>query len=182
VYGDTEYTAGQSIPGEPQCFCNENGEVVCEENTEDSSLETTEYVNEDLEFSSSFLNFVDTQTTFESVRFDQVSTVKKGLEIVVERLSMCDESEELPPQIGYYMFDNDILYLTTSTNLLAGDFNRECMVSNTFMIHGLSEVSKIVFQSEDETVLEADICVYGGKVFNKGDAVVGEDGEVVVCD
>jgi hypothetical protein len=182
VYGDTEYTAGQSIPGEPQCFCNENGEVVCEENTEDSSLETTEYVNEDLEFSSSFLNFVDTQTAFESVRFDQVSTVKKGLEIVVERLSMCDESEELPPQIGYYMFDNDILYLTTSTNLLAGDFNKECMVSNTFMIHGLSEVSKIVFQSEDETVLEADICVYGGKVFNKGDAFVGEDGEVVVCE
>lgn len=182
VYGGTEYAVGQAIPGEPQCFCNENGQVVCKEESEDSSREVTEYINEDLEFESSFLNFVNTKTILETVRFDDVSTVTKGLEIVIERLSMCNDQKQLPPQIGYYMFDDDILYLTTSTNLLADTYTRECMVSNTFMIHGLSEVAKIVYQSEDGTMLEADICVYDGKVFNKGDAFVGEDGEVVVCE
>jgi hypothetical protein len=80
------------------------------------------------------------------------------------------------------MLKGDELYLTTTTNLLDESFDKDCMVSNTYMIHGLSEVSKILYQSEDNRVIEADICVYEGRVFNKGDAFVGENGEVVVCD
>jgi hypothetical protein len=182
VYGDSEYTAGQSIPDEPRCFCNEKGSVVCEEVEDDLSLETVEYVNDDLEFSSTFLNFVDIAINFESIRFGEVTTVEKGLKIVVERLSMCNADEQLPPQIGYYMFDGEQLHLTTSTNLLAGNYGKECMVSNTFMVHGLSEVSKILYHSEDNRVIEADICVFNGRVYNSGDAFVGDNGEVVVCD
>jgi len=182
VYGGEKYTVGQSIPGEQNCFCSENGEVVCKGSESEASLETGEYINDDLEFSSSFLNFLDIGTNFESVRFDEVSTVEKGLEIVVERLSKCKEDEDLPPQIGYYMFDEDDLYLTTSTNLLDEDYSEDCMVSNTFLIYGLSEVSNIYYQSEDDLLIEADICIYGGRVFNKGDAFVGDDGEVIVCE
>jgi hypothetical protein len=182
VYGDSEYTAGQAIAGEPQCFCNEKGKVICEEEKVTVSLETMEYENEDLDFSSVFLNFIDIEVNFENMRFGEVSTVNKGLKIVVERLSKCNKNEELPPQIGYYMFDGQDLFLTTSTNLLAGEFNRNCMVSNTFLIHGLSEVSKISYQSEDGRIIEANICVYEGRVFNEGDAFVGDEGEVVVCE
>ena len=45
----------------------------------------------------------------------------------------------------------------------------------------LSEASKISYQSEDGRVVEADICVYDNKVFNEGDAFVGDNGEVVIC-
>lgn len=182
VYGGSEYSAGQTIPDEPRCFCNEKGSVICEEVQTDRSLEATQFVNEDLEFSSIFLNFVDIAINFESIRFGEVTTVEKGLKVVVERLSMCNDDEQLPPQIGYYMFDGDQLHLTTSTNLLAGNYGKECMVSNTFMVHGLSEVSKILYHSEDNRVIEADICVFNGRVYNSGDAFVGESGEVVVCD
>lgn len=182
VYGGSEYTVGESIPDEPRCYCNEMGVVVCEEITAESSLENSEYINEDLEFASSFLNFIDIDINFESMRFGEVSTIDKGLKVVVERLSMCNEDEQLPPQIGYYLFDGSHLYLTTSTNLIAGDYSKECMVSNTFMIHGLSEVSKISYTSEDNRVIEADICVFNGRVYNKGDAFVSENGEVVVCE
>lgn len=182
VYGDSEYTVGQAIPDEPRCFCNEKGSVICKELENESTLETSEYVNDDLEFTSTFLNFVDIEVNFESMRFGDVSTVEKGLKVVVERLSMCNEDEELPPQIGYYMFDGEELFLTTSTNLLASIFERECMVSNTFMVHGLSEASKISYISEDNRVIEADICVFNGRVYNSGDAFVSESGEVVVCE
>lgn len=182
VYGGIEYTVGQSIPNEPRCFCDEKGELVCEEIETESTLETTEYINDDLEFSSDFLNFVDLEIPFESMRFGEVSTVEKGLKIVVERLSVCDEDEKLPPQIGYYMFDDQQLNLTTTTNVLAGDYNKECMVSNTFLVYGLSEVSKILYISEDNRVIEADICVFNGRVFNKGDAFVNGDGDVIVCE
>lgn len=182
VYGDGEYTAGQTIPDEPRCFCNEKGEVVCEEIEQESSFETTGYINEDLDFSSSFLNYVDIGTSFESMRFGEVSTVGKGLRVVVERLSKCNDQEEIPPQIGYYIFDGRDLDLTTSTNLLAGEFDRECMVSNTYLIHGLSEVSTISYQGENGRVVEADICIFENRVLNEGDAVVGENGEVIVCE
>ena len=182
VYGDGEYTVGQTIPGEPRCFCNRHGEVVCEEIETEISSEEVEYGNEDLEFSSSFLNFVDIETNFESIRFGAVSTVDRGLRVVVERLSKCTPESALPPQIGFYMFDGKDLYLTTSTNLLFGNLTRDCMVSNSFLIEGLSEVSKIAYQSEDGRILQADICVYNGKVFNKGDAFVSDNGEVVVCE
>jgi hypothetical protein len=182
VYGGVEYDAGQSIPDEPRCFCNEKGEVVCEVIEIESTLETTEYVSEDLEFSSNFLNFVDIDIPFESMRFGEVSTVEKGIRVVIERLSMCNADEELPPQIGYYMFDGEQLNLTTTTNLLSTQYNQECMVSNTFLIHGLSEVSKVLYTSEDNRVIEADICVFNGRIFNKGDAFVGDNGEVVVCE
>ncbi len=182
VYGDSEYTAGQAIPDEPRCFCNEKGSVVCKEIEIDSTLEVFEYVNEDLEFSSSFLNFIEVAINFESIRFGEVTTVEKGLKIVVERLSMCNENEQLPPQVGYYMFDGEQLHLTTSTNLLAGNYGKVCMVSNTFMVHGLGGVSKILYHSEDNRVIEADICVLDGKVYSAGDAFVNESGEVVVCE
>lgn len=181
AYGGSEYAVGQSIPDEPRCFCNEKGVVVCEEIEEAATLETTEYTNEDLEFSSSFLNFVDIDINFEGMSFNEVSTVDKGLKVVVERLSMCTEDEELPPQIGYYTFDGSELYITTSTNLLAEHYSKECMVSNTFLIHGLSEVTKISYMSEDNRVIEADICVFNGRVFNKGDAFVNDSGTVTVC-
>jgi hypothetical protein len=182
VYGDGEYTAGQTIPDEPRCFCDEKGEVVCEEIETESSLETTEYINEDLDFSSTFLSYVDVETNFENMRFGEVSTVDRGLRIVVERLSKCNDQEELPPQIGYYMFDGTDLDLTTSTNLLDEEFNRDCMVSNTFLVHGLSEVESISYQGEGGRVLEADICVYEGRVLNIGDAFVAENGEVIICE
>jgi len=182
VYGGKEYVSGEAIPDEPRCFCNSKGEVICEEIETENTLESAKYINDDLEFSSSFLNFIDIDNNFESMRFGEVSTVDKGLKVVVERLSMCSGDESLPPQIGYYMLNGDELFLTTSTNLLNENFSRECMVSNTYMIHGLSEVSKILYQSEDNRVIEADICVYEGRVFNKGDAFVGENGDVVVCD
>jgi hypothetical protein len=182
VYGDGEYSAGQTIAGEPRCFCTQKGEVVCDDTEDEVSLESLEYENEDLEFSSSFLNFVDIESNFESMRFGEVSTVNKGLKIVVERLSKCDSNEKLPPQVGYYVFDNGNLFLTTTTNLIADDFSRYCMVSNSFLIHGLSEVSKITYQSEDGRLIEANICVYDGRVFNEGDAFVGDDGEVVICE
>jgi hypothetical protein len=135
-----------------------------------------------LDFSSNFLNFVDIESNFESMRFGEVSTVDKGLKIVIERLSKCNINEELPPQIGYYTFDNHNLFLTTATNLLAGEYGKDCMVSNTFMIHGLSEASEISYQSEDGRVIVADICIFDDRVFNKGDAFVNESGEVVVCE
>jgi hypothetical protein len=165
VYGGIEYEAGQSIPDEPRCFCNEKGDVVCEEIEIESSLDTSDFINEDLDFSTSFLNFVD-----------------KGLKIVVERLTLCSEEEELPPQIGYYSISGNQLQLKTTTNLLPRRFNSDCMVSNTFLIHGLSEVSKVSYVSEDNRIIEADICVFNGRVYNKGDAFVGDNGEVVVCD
>ena len=182
VYGDSEYTVGEAIPGSTQCFCNEKGQVVCSELDQEESLEITEFGNDDVEFSSSFLNFVDLDTTFEDVRFGEVSTVDRGLKIVVERLSMCNSNEEFAPQIGYYMFDGSSLYLTTTTNLLDQSFSKECMVSNTYLIYGLSEASNIYYQSEDATIVEADICVYDNKVFNEGDAFVGDNGEVVICE
>jgi hypothetical protein len=182
VYGGMEYTIGQAIPDQPKCFCNEKGEVICEEMVAETNLESTEFVNDDLEFSYGFLNFVDLKIPFESMRFDEVSTVDKGLKVVVERLSMCNVREELPPQIGYYMFDGTELHLTTTTNLLAGNYNKECIVSNIFLIHGLSEVSKVSYISEDNRVIEAKICVFEGRVFNEGDAyVVDDSGEVVIC-
>ena len=70
------------------------------------------------------------------MRFGEVSTVDRGLKIVVERLSMCNLNEDFAPQIGYYMFDGNSLYLTTTTNLLDKSFGKECMVSNTYLIHG----------------------------------------------
>ena len=182
VYGDSEYTVGEAIPGETQCFCNEKGQVVCDELEEENTLNITEFTNDDLEFSSSFLNFVDLDMVFEDMQFGEVSTVDRGLKVAVERLSMCNDNEELAPQIGYYMFDGNSLYLTTTTNLLVESFNKECMVSNTYLIYGLSEASKIYYQSEDGKVLEAKICVYGNKVFNEGDAFVGDNGQVVICE
>ena len=182
VYGDSEYTVGEAIPSNSQCFCNEKGQVVCSELEQESSLDITQFTNDDLEFSSSFLNFVDLDTTFEDIRFGEVTTVDKGLKIVLERSSMCNLYEKLAPQTGYYMFDGSRLYLTTTTNLLDQSFSKECMVSNTYLIYGLSEASKIYYQSEDGRVLEANICVYGNKVFNEGDAFVGEGGEVVICE
>jgi hypothetical protein len=182
VYGNKEYTIGETIPDEPRCFCNEKGEVECEEMDTDSSLESNKYVNEDLDFSSSFLNFIDIESNFESMRFGEVSTVDKGLEVVIERLSKCTSDEELPPQIGYYMLNDQDLYLTTSTNLLADNYSRDCMVSNTYLVHGLSEVSNVYYQSEDTRIIQADICIFDGRVFNKGDAFVGGSGEVVVCE
>ena len=182
AYGDSEYTVGQSIPGESQCFCNEKGQVVCNEVTSENILDIVEFTNEDLEFYSNFLNFIDIDTTFEDMRFGEISTVDRGLKVVVERLSMCNISGEFAPQIGYYMFDGNNLYLTTRTNLLDQNFNKGCMVSNTYLVYGMSEASNIYYQSEDERVLEADICVYGNKVFNKGDAFVGDNGQVVMCD
>jgi hypothetical protein len=182
VYGGTEYTAGQSIPDEPRCFCNEKGEVVCEELSTESSLETEEFVNEDLDFSSTFLNYIDVDSNFENMRFGEVSTVDRGIRVVVERLSKCNAREELPPQTGYYMFDGDSLLLTTSTNLLEEEFDQDCMVSNTFLVHGLSEVESVSYQSEDGRVIEADICVYEGRVLNIGDAFVAENGQVIICE
>lgn len=182
VYGGIEYDAGQSIPDEPRCFCNEKGDVVCEEIEIESSLDSTDFINEDLDFSTTFLNFVDIDTPFEDMRFGEVSTVDKGLKIVVERLTLCSEEEELPPQIGYYSISGEQLQLKTTTNLLPRRFNSDCMVSNTFLIHGLSEVSKVSYVSEDNRIIEADTCVFNGRVYNKGDAFVGDNGEVVVCD
>ncbi|MDD3474572.1 MAG: hypothetical protein PHP08_01545 [Candidatus Dojkabacteria bacterium] len=182
VYGDSQYTAGEIIPGSSQCYCNEKGQVVCDESGSDESLDITQFSNEDLEFSTTFLNFIDTDTTFEEVRFGDVSTVDKGLKVVLERLTVCNTSEEYAPQTGYYMFDGNSLYLTTTTNLLDPRYSENCMVSNTYLIHGLSEASSIYYQSEDGEVLEADICVYGNKVFNEGDAFVGDNGEVVICE
>jgi len=182
VYGGSEYSVGQSIPEQPRCFCNEKGKVVCEEIEVENSFESAEYVNEDMDFSSSFLNFVGITKDVEEMRFSEVNTVDKGLKVIIERSSLCDTSAQLPPQIGYYMFDGKDLHLTTSTNLLAGKYTQGCMVSNTFMIHGLSEVSKIFYQSEGNRVIEAEICVLEGRVFNKGDAFVNEDGKVIVCE
>lgn len=181
VYGGSEYTVGQAIPDQPRCFCNEKGKVVCEEIESMNTLETTEYINEDMDFSSVFLSFLGVKMDIEEMRFSEVTTVDKGLKVVVERSSLCDTKAQLPPQIGYYLFDGEDLYLTTSTNLLAGPYTQGCMVSNTFMIHGLSEVSKIYYQSEGNRVIEAKICILDGRVFNKGDAFVKENGEVVVC-
>lgn len=182
VYGDEEYTAGDLIPGESSCFCNQKGEVVCENAPTEGSLDITKFGNEDLEFHTSFLNLIDIDTVFEDMRFGEISTVGRGIEIVLERLSMCNSDEEFAPQIGYYMFDGSSLYLTTTTNLLDESFNRGCMVSNTYLIEGLSEASKIYYQSEDGRVVEADICVYNNKVYNHGDAFVGDSGEVVICE
>ena len=182
VYGDNEYTIGESIPSEANCYCDQKGNVICQEIERKESIEAGEYTNENLEFSSEFLNFVDTDSTFESIRFGEISTTDSGLKIVVERLSMCNMEKELPPQIGFYKVEDSQLYVTTTTNLLADDYAKECMVSNTFEVNNISEIGKIAYQSEDSRIIEANICVFNEKVFNKGDAFVGEDGEVVVCD
>ncbi|MCD4756147.1 hypothetical protein K8R20_00830 [bacterium] len=183
VYGDGEYGVGQTISGEPNCYCNEKGVVVCEpEAGEDNTLEVSEYINDGLKFSSKFLNFLDVQSPFVSVRFSEVTSTQEGLRVVVERLSMCNKDGELPPQIGYYMFSDSEIYLTTSTNLLAGSYGKECMVSNVFLIDTDVHISKIYYKAEDMEVYMADICIFEGKVYNIGDAFVGENGEVVVCE
>jgi len=183
VYGDSEYGIGETIPEKPECYCNEKGVVICDTPTEaKNTLESAKYINEGLNFSSSFLNFIDSSTSSLNVRFGEVSSINNGLEIVVERFSMCNATEELPPQIGYYMFSGSDLYLTTSTNLLAGNYGKECMVSNRFIIDNNQSVSKIFYQSEGMEVFSADICVFDGKVDKAGDAFVGESGEVVVCE
>lgn len=177
VYSDGEYGVGQSISGEPNCYCNEKGVVVCDTGDGDeNTLESSEYTNEGLSFSSKFLNYLDVQTAFVSVRFSEVSSTTDGLRIVVERLSMCNEDEGLPPQMGYYMFSNSELYLTTSTNLLAGSYGKECMVSNIYLIDTDVDISKIYYKAEDMEVYRADICIFDGKVYNTGDAFVGENG------
>ncbi|HCC67954.1 TPA: hypothetical protein DEP90_01945 [Patescibacteria group bacterium] len=183
VYGDGEYSVGQTIPDEPRCYCNEKGVVVCDTDDEsENTLESSEYINDDLSFSSKFLNFLEVKSTFENVRFSEVSSTQDGFKIIIERLSMCSKDEELPPQIGYYMFLSSDLYLTTTTNLLSGNYGKECMVSNTFLINTDMSVSKIYYQSEDKEVYNADICIFDGKIYNTGDAFVGENGEVVMCE
>ncbi len=183
VYGGGEYGVGQSIPEEPKCYCNNKGVVVCDTPvSSDSEIDNNEYINDNLSFSSSFLNLLDVRSNFQSVRFAGITSTEDGIRVVVERQSMCNDDGELPPQIGYYMFKGTDLYLTSSTNLLAGSFGKECMVSNIFIINTDSPVSKIYYQAEDKEVFSADICVFNGNVYNVGDAFVGDSGEVVVCE
>lgn len=182
VYGNDEYTVGQSIPGEPMCYCNEKGVVVCDTSDSGNTLENSEYINDNLSFTSKFLNLLDVRSNFQNVRFVDITSSGSSLKVVIERKSMCSNEGELPPQIGYYLFLNGDLYLTTSTNLLAGSFGKECMVSNTFIISTDSTINKIYYQGEDTQVYSADICVFDNKVYNLGDAFVGENGEVVVCE
>jgi hypothetical protein len=183
VYGNSEYGVGQTIPGEPKCYCNSKGVVVCDtQEIDETGVEISDYSSDDINFSSKFLNLLDVKSNFQKVRFSDVTSTQDGLKITVERLSMCSDSGELPPQIGYFLFSDSDLYLTTSTNLLAGSFGSECMVSNTFVINTTQSISKIYYQAEDKELFSANICVFNSKIYNIGDAFVGEDGEVVVCE
>ena len=185
AYGDEYYSSGEVIPGTQRCFCDKYGKVVCEEEeVAISEFDASSYTSDGLLFSYKFLNSRENTQEGPEVRFSEISTKENGLKIVVERSGMCGSSGQLPPQMGYYMIQGDELYLTISSNLLAGDYGQECFVSATYNIDGLSELSesfKIYFQTESKEIFNADICIFNGKVFNTGDAFVGKDGEVVVC-
>lgn len=181
VYGGEEYFAGQNIDGSPHCYCDEKGQVVCEEYEVELDFTEINYINTDLEFTSKFLNFIDPLTVIESVRFVDVGGSDTQLRIIVERFSFCNQFEDLPPQMGFYAFDNGELFLITKTNLIAGEYNEPCIVSNTFVIEGRQEIDGIFYQAEDGRMVSADICIFNNQVFNSGDAYVGDDGEVIIC-
>lgn len=181
IYGGEEYFTGQHIDGQPHCYCNEKGQVTCEEYEIELDFSEISYENTNLEFSSKFLNFIDPLTIIESVKFSNVGTVDDQIRIVIERLSFCNQFGDLPPQIGFYSFENGELFLTTSTNLIAGDYNEPCIISNTYFIEKLDEIDGLFYQAEDGRMVSADICIFRNKVFNSGDAYVGDDGEVIIC-
>ena len=154
VYGGEYYSSGEAIPTNQNCVCDKNGKLVCEDfYPHVSGFDLSSYTSEGLLFSYRFQNLIENSKSGPEVRFSEITTKDNGLRIIVERSSLCGPLGQLPPQMGYYMVQENELYLTISTNLLAGGFNQECIVSATYSIDGLfspSESFKIFFSTNSD--------------------------------
>jgi len=161
------------------CICNSDGEVVCEEESM-QSIENTEFISKNLNYSYEFLSYFDVSSSQKEITFVDISQTLGILKITVELPSYCNENSEPAKQIGFYKGTEEGLVLTTATNLVSESYNRTCVVEGTFSISTFtlpeSDTFEIIYQDEYGSSFAANSCLYGGYIRNSGDVYNSIDG------
>lgn len=173
-----------SISGSDDCYCDENGEVVCKDGVggelSDKVL-PSEFTAEKLAYSYDFLNYIENSSTLNSdIVFADISNIESNLKITVEKKSLCNEDQNPAPQSAFYKLYEDSLVITIGSNLVDPSFNTPCVTEGIFNIFNLKssfpQDFKIYYQDEFDVLTSANSCVYEGFLRNEGDTYQSLDG------
>lgn len=173
VYGDIVFD------GEKNCICDSKGTIVCEE-IQGSPIKSEEFTTENLGFTSSFQRMITSNDNVtENISFSDISQVGNILTVTVEKKTFCNSSEDIAPQVGFYMADEKNIIFTVGTNLLDSSFNVPCISEDTFQIMNapvkFPDGFKILYQDEYGSIIPSGNCTYDGFLRNDGDVYNSTD-------
>lgn len=176
AYGDIVFDEEKS------CICDSKGNVVCDddENT-DSPIRSEEFTTQNLGFSSSFQSLITANNNIvEDIVFSDISQVGNILRVTVEKRTMCNSSDDIAPQVGFYRADEERIIFTIGTNLVDPSFNTPCVSESVFQIMNapvkFSNDFKIFYQDEYGSLVPSGNCTYEGFLRNEEDVYNSSDG------
>ncbi|MFA5622929.1 MAG: hypothetical protein WC981_01735 [Candidatus Dojkabacteria bacterium] len=181
AYGDVV------IEGNQNCLCDSRGRVVCDEDMEEFTIKSEEFVTDNLSFTYKYLNLSDGRNSVtQDVEFMNISQVGTTLRVVLEKNTFCDIDNEVAPHVGFYKLEKDRIILTIGTNLVDTSYKIPCISENMFTIGNMpvkfEDDVKLLYQDQYGSLIPAKNCSYEGFLRNDGDVYNSSDGSLLcVC-
>ncbi|MDX9739032.1 MAG: hypothetical protein RBT33_01565 [Candidatus Dojkabacteria bacterium] len=181
AYGDVV------IEGDRNCLCDSRGRVVCDEQMEEFTIKSEEFVTNNLSFTYKYLNLSDGRNSVtQDVEFMNISQVGNTLRVVVEKNTFCNIDNEVAPQVGFYKLEDNRIILTIGTNLVDTSYSIPCISEDTFLIGDMpvkfDNDAKLLYQDQYGSLIPSRNCSYEGFLRNDGDVYNSSDGSLLcVC-